>query len=128
MSRLHRVIACVLTLALLALGLSAGALAAGGGTTTSAGDNQYVDPLTSTTHKTSPATTPTTPSQTATAPSTSSTVRATTTSATASTTATASDAPTKTLPFTGLNVGGILAAGLGLLAAGLALRRLAARA
>ncbi len=99
---------------------------ASGGTTTSAGDQQYFDPLTNTNTTPAPSTSPpaspsTTPSPTP-PPSTSQPVAPS--PATASTTP--GDAG-RTLPYTGLNVGLVAAVGLGLLGAGLLLRRLTRR-
>jgi hypothetical protein len=136
----------VLTLACLA-GLFAGSLAGAAvvlasGTTTSAGDQQYVDPLTGTgssgtSHpsgstgsgssssnsgsSSSPATSNTTLSQST--PSTLASGTASSSSSSGSGTATASSAHGSTLPFTGMNVWACIAIGVGLLATGLVLRR-----
>jgi uncharacterized surface anchored protein len=113
------------------LALSAPGIAlAQGGTTTSAGDQQYVDPLATTTTS---ATTPTHPTSTttATAPSASSSPTATPTTTTASPALTTSSTPAasaNTLPFTGLNLGVLVAVGLGLIGGGALLLRFARRA
>jgi hypothetical protein len=129
--RCLQILACSLALATLGLLLTASALASGTGT--SAGDQQYIDPLAATTTtssqaSTTPATTaPNSPAATTTTPPAS----ASTTSDTApSTTTSSSDAPkaSGTLPFTGLDVEACLAIGLALLGGGLAVRRLVARA
>jgi hypothetical protein len=127
-----RILACLL-IGALAL-LSAGpALAQGGGTTTSAGDQQYIDPLATTT-ATTPA--PTTPAPSTSAPSTT-TPAASSSSAPTPTATTTSQAPTtsttpgasgNTLPYTGLNLGLVIAVGLGLIGGGFLLLRLARRA
>jgi 2-oxoisovalerate dehydrogenase E2 component (dihydrolipoyl transacylase) len=122
----------VAVLALLAVPLAGTALASGTGT--SAGDQQYVDPLTPTTSA------PTTPAQTTPASSTpaaSSTPTTTASSgassssagstATAAASAPSNSATSGTLPFTGLNVEACVAVGIGLLGAGLLLRRIVAR-
>jgi cytoskeletal protein RodZ len=99
----------------------------------SAGDQQYIDPLSGSHHHSSSTTTssPTTPA--ASTPSSSATTSGTaaasvTTTASAGTTAAPAAASSgKTLPFTGLNVG--LAAGVGvlMLAAGAGMRRRVSR-
>jgi LPXTG-motif cell wall-anchored protein len=115
--------------------LAAGTALAQGGTTTSAGDQQYVDPLTNTATTPAPATSAPAPS----APAPSASSSAPTSAPPASATAAPSSAPSApvtptssgggsgTLPYTGVNVGLIVAIGLGLLLAGLILRRLARR-
>jgi hypothetical protein len=116
-------------LAVLPLARPAVSLADGGGNDNSAGDNQYVDPLANTAPapKAKPKPKPA-PSTTSTSPSTT-TSSSTTSSSTTSSTATASKAASAhssrsgTLPRTGLPVALVAAAGLALLAAGLALRR-----
>ena len=112
--------------------MAASALASGTGT--SAGDQQYVDPLTSTTSTrttTHASTTPAASSSTTPAPSSPAVSTGSTTSAPATTTpasSSTSHASSGTLPFTGLNIEACLAVGVGLLAAGLALRRAVAAA
>jgi hypothetical protein len=111
-------------LAALAVPLAATALASGTGT--SAGDQQYVDPLTTTTATTTthgstspaPATTPA---------ATSTAVSSTSTTPTASAASSSAQPTSGTLPYTGLNVGACMAVGIGLLGAGLVLRRIVAR-
>lgn len=126
--------ACLVVLGALALLAPASALAGG---PPSAGNSQYIDPLTgsgqsSSSHSnsshasTSPATTPSTPSSsssgsTSTTPSTTSTTPSTTGS-TAST-GKSKDPSSKTLPHTGFNVPLAVLAGVLLLASGAALRR-----
>jgi hypothetical protein len=128
-----RIISCLIV-AGLALGVTEPALAQGG-TTTSAGDQQYTDPLgnTNTAATPPPATSTPAPSSTTSAPSSSSSASAPSspsqpaaTSPTAASTPTAD--PAKTLPFTGLNVGLVVAVGLGLLGGGFLLRGLTRRA
>ena len=131
MRRLLRILSRGGLLVLLALPLAGPALASGTGT--SAGDQQYVDPLTTTTPaSTTPAST--TPAA-STAPATASSSGASTSSAGSTTTTTpTTSAPTSsaqatsdTLPYTGLNVEACVAVGIGLLGAGLVLRRIVAR-
>lgn len=111
---------------LLALLLAAPALAQGG-TSTSAGDQQYVDPLANTT-PTSATPTPASPSPAASSSSapTSSTPSSTQSPNPAPSTTAHAD-PSGTLPYTGLNVGLLVAIGLGLVGAGLLLRRVVRR-
>lgn len=129
--------ACLVMVGLLAL--ASGVAQAQGGGNNSAGNSQYVDPLGGSSHSKqgshsssssgSTATTPTTTTTTGSAgsstlsPSAPSSVGGTTTSATASTTGAG-----RTLPYTGLNLWACVALGLGLLAGGLALRRVLAGA
>lgn len=132
MRRLLLWLACVGALCAGAGVLSAIALA--DGTTTSAGDQQYVDPLTTATRthtSTRPAATSTTATGTT---STSSTLSQTPPSGVPSSTSSASSssssapaagASAHTLPYTGLDLGACLAVALGLLGSGLALRRIA---
>lgn len=113
---------------------TASALASGSGT--SAGDQQYVDPLTTTT----PATTHTSTTQTTTTQATTSTGTTSAPSSPASTPSSSSPATatstattpastsSRTLPYTGLNIEACVGFGLGLLGAGLLLRRIVARA
>ncbi len=130
MRRLLQILGC--SAALAAIGLLGTATALASGTGTSAGDQQYVDPLTTTTAPTT-TTQASTPSTTQTSPSPSSSAASagTTTSSTTSTTpssASTARASSGTLPYTGLNVEASLALGLGLVGAGVALRRALARA
>lgn len=105
---------------LASVSLAGGAVALASGSGNSAGDNQYVDPLTSTTATpttTSAAPTTTTPA-TSTAPPPSSSA-----DAGSNTTAASSESSTTgTLPFTGLNLWACIAVGVGMLAAGIGLR------
>jgi hypothetical protein len=119
---------CASVLAALSLPLASGALASGTGT--SAGDQQYVDPLTTTTTTPAPTTTSTSP---ASAPATGkggsfsgSFFPSSSTTSGGSTNTTASSG-SGTLPFTGLNVEACVALGLGLFGTGLILRRTIAR-
>jgi uncharacterized surface anchored protein len=119
--KLAQLFACLLLVSVPAVGVPGAALGAKG-PKPSAGDNQYVDPLTNTT---SNAATPpkTTATQTTTTPSStlSQTPPVATTPATTTTQA-------KSLPFTGLNLGTLALIGVGLLASGLLLRLIARRA
>jgi uncharacterized surface anchored protein len=119
--KLAQLFACLLLVSVPAVGVPGAALGAKG-PKPSAGDNQYVDPLTNTT---SNAATPpkTTATQTTTTPSStlSQTPPVATTPATTTTQA-------KSLPFTGLNLGTLVLIGVGLLASGLLLRLIARRA
>src|SRR5947209_4301904 len=129
MRRLARLMACSLALGSLALATSTGALA---GTSTSAGDQQYVDPLTTKTSTTAPAPAPAptttgsstisqSPPSSISGTASSSTGTSTTGSTTSNSPAASAAAPA--LPYTGLNVGACLALGAGLLGTGLWLRR-----
>ncbi|HLY49147.1 MAG TPA: hypothetical protein VKR21_08120 [Solirubrobacteraceae bacterium] len=125
-----RIISCLIA-AGLALGTAGPALAQGG-TTTSAGDQQYTDPLgnTNTATASPPPTSSPAPSSSTSAPSTGSNAGSAPSSAATSPAApstTAAD-PAKTLPFTGLNVGLVVAVGLGLLGGGFLLLGLTRRA
>jgi hypothetical protein len=127
----RHILSSLAVLGVIALGVPAVALAS------SAGDQQYIDPLAgsgsststpATTHASAPATAPV--SSTAATPAGS--PSATTASASATTTAPSSSTGTPTaasssgtLPYTGLNVGLGAALGAGLLGAGCAVRRLA---
>jgi hypothetical protein len=105
----------------LALAVPAVSLAGGG---SSAGDQQYVDPLSgSSHHSTTTTASPATPTPAPVASASSSTPTATATAATSTTAATGSSSASKQLPFTGMNVW--LAAGIGLLmlGAGVGIRR-----
>jgi LPXTG-motif cell wall-anchored protein len=101
-------------LASVVLAPAGGALAAGG-TTTSAGDQQYLDPLASSTPSAPPPTAPP-----ATPPITSP-------ASAPSTGAAHHDPGGRTLPYTGFNVWVLVWAGLGLITLGLALRRMTRR-
>lgn len=141
MRRLFLWLACAA--ALCGAGGALGAVALADGTTTSAGDQQYVDPLTTSTSahrtKTTPATvsttttaSSTTPAPTSTSPSLSQTPPGgvpsnSSSSSTTATAASSSSASSHRLPYTGLNVGACLALGLALMGGGLGLRRLALR-
>lgn len=100
----------------------------------SAGDNQYLDPLASTTPAAKPktVTTPTstgtattTPAPTTTPPASTQTQTssATATGATASPTATTSGAASRTLPYTGYEAWLVIGVGAGIAGAGVAIRR-----
>ncbi len=122
-----RILACLLVGAVSLLG--AGPALAQGGTTTSAGDQQYIDPLANTNPAPSPsAPAPASTSTTSSAPASPTPAAApaqpAVPAATPATTTTSAD-PGGTLPYTGLNLGLILAVGVGLLVAGLVLRRVA---
>ena len=140
MRRFASLLACLLLLGLTALTIGPAAFGKG---KPSAGDNQYVDPLSSTTtgpavgapradrkkaksstttSTTAPATTTPTSSLSPTPPASISNSSTTTSSTTSATKATSG-----TLPFTGLNVGACIALGCMLLLGGLALRRVTAR-
>jgi hypothetical protein len=123
----------VLTLACLA-GLGTGSLLAAtsvlaSGTNTSAGDQQYVDPLTSTTstsHPSGSSTPSSSSSGSSSSGSGSSLSQAPSTLATGSSssgTTSSTAAHSGTLPFTGMNVWACIAIGVGLLGTGLVLRR-----
>lgn len=112
-------------LAALTLVLPGAALA--DGCNGSAGDTQYFDPLASCNtqqssgHEHSGSTTPTTTTPAATTPSTA-------TAASANTTTSSTDpTSTKSLPFTGLDLGPAVLIGVALLGGGVILRRLIAR-
>jgi hypothetical protein len=121
MRRLGLVLTCLAAICALSL-TTAGASLANSSCSGSAGDQQYVDPLgcpTTSTGSTPPPTT--TPTQQTTTPS------ATVANATTATTPTAADPKSskKALPYTGLDIWPAIALGVGLLGAGLALRRCA---
>lgn len=99
-----------------------------GGTGTSAGDQQYVDPLTSTTPAPSTAaSSPSTPSASSSAsPSTSGSSPSASTGSASSPPASASPSSSATLPYTGLNLWPLVLVGIALIAGG-ALIRLALR-
>jgi hypothetical protein len=104
--------------------MAAGPAFSQGGTSTSAGDQQYVDPLTGTTTSshTSPPASPPPAASAASGSSSSHQASPTTTSSSASTASSAGPAG-RTLPFTGMNIEVLAAVGAGLLGAGLLLRR-----
>jgi hypothetical protein len=127
--RLVQILGCSVALAALGLVVTATALASGSGT--SAGDQQYVDPLTtSTAQPTTQSSTTPSASSAPTSPAPSATTAAAPTSTTTATTPSSpsSHAASGTLPFTGLNIEACVAVGAGLLGAGLVLRRAVARA
>lgn len=116
------------------LALSGGAaLAQGGGN--SAGNSQYVDPLSGNGHhKGSSHSSSSSGTSSASASNSTSTTVSPTLSPSApssvagSTTSSSTKASSKSLPFTGLNLWACIALGVGLLTAGIALRRALARA
>ena len=131
--RLPRILACAALVAALGSLLPATVLASGTGT--SAGDQQYVDPLTTTTSThstTTPAPAAPAPSSTSSAPAASpASSGATTPTAPTSTTAGAPTAPAAhaaTLPYTGLDIGACVAVGVAMLGGGFLLRRTVRRA
>ena len=109
-------------------GYVAGSALAQGGTNTSAGDQQYIDPLTGTTS--APATTPSpsagsssqsaspAPSSTTSTPSSPSVIAPSAPAPSSSSSHASGDA----LPFTGLDVGTLVIVGAALLGAGVLLR------
>ncbi len=111
--------------AALVVGLTAARGSFAQGTNTSAGDQQYIDPLTNTnTTSTAPSaqpssSSPTTPSTSAPTPSP--------TGAAGGSASSPSPGPSSgssgTLPFTGLNVEALVVVGIGLIGGGLVLRR-----
>lgn len=102
----------------------AGVALAAPGTTTSAGDQQYLDPLAATTPSATPPSTPPAPVPAAPAAPPGASPA---TAATASTPATGHDPGHRTLPYTGFNLWVLVWAGLGLTALGAILRRLTRR-
>ncbi len=93
----------------------------------SAGNQQYVDPLGSTT-PTAPATAPAPsssaqPAPSAAAPSQSSPAASSTVTDTSTTSAAPAASSSRTLPFTGLDLWPAIAVGLGLIVSGLTIRR-----
>lgn len=125
--------ACLVVLSAIALGGAAAVLAQG--TSTSAGDNQYVDPLTSTTSTSHPSGSSSSSSSGSSGSSSSSSTSNSSLSQTPSSVASGSasssgssaggtsSAGSRTLPFTGMNVWAGVAIGLGLLGTGIVLRR-----
>lgn len=112
------------------------ALAGGGGGSNSAGNSQYVDPLSGNGHKG----THHSGSSSGTSSSSGTTSSSTTSSSSGTSSPLSQSAPTsvsgtpvstttssKTLPYTGLNLWACVAVGMALLAAGLGLRRVLAR-
>jgi hypothetical protein len=127
--RLLRVLIGVVCLAI--AGYATGSALAQG-TNTSAGDQQYIDPLTSTTSTSSKS--PTTQQPTSSG-SSSATGSSSTGSSSSPTTTTAAAPPAgntpasgATLPYTGLNVGVLIGVGLALLGGGVLLRLFLRRA
>jgi dipeptide/tripeptide permease len=130
--------ACLVMAGLLAL--ASGVAQAQGGGNNSAGNSQYVDPLSANGHSkhgshssgssgsTTTTTVTTTTTTTATGSSTLSPSAPSSVSGSGTPSRSSSADSGKTLPYTGLNLGACVALGLGLLAGGLALRRALARA
>jgi hypothetical protein len=125
----HRVLTCLTVLCAVALLVPASAAAG-----TSAGDQQYIDPLAGSglpansgqsSHGGGPATASPAPTTTTAAPTTTTAVpTATTASSTPPSSATThADPPVKTLPMTGLDLWLAAVVGMALIAAGLVLRR-----
>ena len=104
--------------------LAGSATAEGAGSSTSAGDNQYIDPLTatSTTSSTSAAPTSTAPSG-----GTPATGETTSQGPPASAAHDSRDVTTRRLPYTGIDLRLSVAVGIGLLGCGLILRRIVRR-
>jgi len=130
----RRLLLALIGVACLAIaGYATGSALAQGGTSTSAGDQQYIDPLTSTTSKSSASST-TSSSQSQQSPSASgSTSTGSSSSGLAATTAASSSPDTAhssaaNLPFTGLNVEALIGVGLALLGGGVLLRLFLRRA
>jgi hypothetical protein len=123
--RLPRILACAVCVAALGSLLPATTLASGTGT--SAGDQQYVDPLTTTTSTHSSTTSaPAAPAPSSAPAASSASSGATTGTAPTSTTAGAQTAPAAhaaTLPYTGLDIGACVAVGVAMLGGGFLLRR-----
>jgi Alphavirus glycoprotein J len=122
--RVFRILACSVVFG---LGLLTATNAMATGTTTSAGDQQYVDPLTTTTPShasTAPAAPQPAPTSAPAAAPSSSTGPVSSSSAAS---APAPQVSSSTLPYTGLDIGACVALGAGLLGAGLLLRRVMRR-
>ena len=123
----------VLLVALFAVSVWAPASALANGCNSSAGDQQYVDPLqncnpapsSSGTH-TNPAPSTSVPTPATTPTPIASTSSTTAVTATTATTHGSDPSSSKTLPYTGLNLGAALAVAMSLLGGGLVLRRLTA--
>jgi hypothetical protein len=98
----------VWAIALFSLALGEAGVARADGSRTSAGDQQYVDPLRTTSSV--PASTAASPASSTVAPARPSAPRS-------------SHEPSRSLPYTGLNVWLVVGAGVGLIGLGLALRR-----
>jgi hypothetical protein len=122
-----RILACGLVVLGLVLMGAGSAVADSGGGGGSAGNSQYVDPLSghSSGHSKSKSTT-TTASTSSSTPSSGSSSSTLSQSAPSSV-STSTSSTGRTLPFTGLNLWACIGLGLGLLGAGLALRRALAR-
>jgi cobalamin biosynthesis Mg chelatase CobN len=133
--RRRQLLGSLAVIAALAMLVPSVALAGGGG---SAGDQQYVDPLagsspsgskshsgsSSTTHSTAPSTSSSTSPASTPPPSSSTGSTAVSSDATATSSASAkADPPSTTLPRTGMDVTLAVAIALGMLGAGVALRR-----
>ncbi|HEY6396253.1 MAG TPA: hypothetical protein VIX82_02245 [Solirubrobacteraceae bacterium] len=123
MRRLGLVLACLAVVGVsLLLGGGMALAASSTGCPGSAGDSQYVDPLGCKKTHTTPASPP--PTNQTPPPATTTTPQATIASATTTTTTAAHDPSSKgSLPRTGLDVWAAIALGLGLFAAGIAVRR-----
>ncbi len=131
MRRTILIFVCLLAVSVGSLAGAAVVLASG--TNTSAGDQQYVDPLTgtnSTSHGSSSSSSSSGSSSGASSSAGSSSASQMPSASSGSSTSTGSTATAtqaaaggKSLPFTGMNVGVCIALGLGLLGAGVALRR-----
>lgn len=129
-----RKVTLVCGLVVLGLLLSGGTALAGGGGG-SAGNSQYVDPLSAQPHSghhktkasgtSASTTTSTTPSSSTLSQSAPSSVGSSTTSSTTPSQSSAGSG--KTLPFTGLNLWACIGLGLGMVGAGLVLRQILAR-
>jgi hypothetical protein len=132
--RLVLTVACLVSLSAIFLG-GAAAVLASGGTSTSAGDQQYVDPLTGTNGSSHPSTSSSSSSSGSGSSSSGTSSPTSNSSLAPSSTSSSSDpggssgsgstasAHSGTLPFTGMNVWAAVAIGLGLFGTGLVLRR-----
>lgn len=130
MRRVILIFACLI--GLVAGSLTGAAAVLASGTNTSAGDNQYVDPLAGTTHaSSSPTSSPSSSSSSSGSSSSSSNSSLSTAPSTLASGSSSSTDPTGTgssahggtLPFTGMNIWACVAIGAGLLGAGVLLRR-----
>jgi hypothetical protein len=123
MRRLGLLLSCLVAVVVpFLLGAGAALAGSGNGCPGSAGDSQYIDPLscpkTTSTSTPPPPTTTTSPSSTTTTPP--ATVASATTTTSGSPTA---HDPSGSLPHTGLDLWVAIALGLGLLTAGIAMRK-----